>query len=149
MSPGAKFYEWELKGVPVKIEIGPRDVANGEVVIGRRDTGEKETVAFAEVCDKVPALLDMIHDAMYARALAWRDDNTHTVDSYEEFKIQLEEKGGFFAMHWCGDAECEASIKTETKASTRCYPLDQPEEKGSCVYCQKDSMKRIIFAKAY
>ncbi|PIV90618.1 proline--tRNA ligase [Candidatus Gracilibacteria bacterium CG17_big_fil_post_rev_8_21_14_2_50_48_13] len=149
MSPGAKFYEWELKGVPLKIEVGPRDIANGVVVLGRRDTGEKEQVSFADVGSKVRSTLDAVHEAMYARALAWRDEYTHTVDTYEEFKKLLEEKGGFFALHWCGDAACEASIKEETKATTRCRPLNFPQEKGTCVYCGKESEGRILFAKAY
>lgn len=149
MSPGAKFYEWELKGVPLKIEVGPRDVANGEVVIGRRDTGEKQPVKFADIAATVPALLDDIHEGLYQRALAWRNDNTHSVDSYDDFKKQLEEKGGFFSMHWCESPDCEAKIKEETKATTRCRPLDQQEEQGSCVYCGKPSTRRILFAKSY
>lgn len=149
MNPGAKFYEWELKGVPLKIEIGPRDLANGEVVIGRRDTGEKQAVKLEDVASMVPDLLNTIHEGMYQRALDWQTTNTYTLDSYDDFKKQIEEKPGFFSMHWCGNPECEASIKTETKATTRCQPLDAKEEQGSCIYCGKPSSKRILFAKAY
>lgn len=149
MGPGAKYYEWEMKGVPLRLEIGPRDLEADQVMCARRDEEGKTSVAIAELPRFVPTILDEMHEALYQRALEWQQTNTHVVDTYEEFKTQLEEKGGFFALHWCESAECEAKIKEETKATTRCQPLDQPEEEGKCVYCGNASHKRILFAKAY
>jgi len=147
--PGPKFFEWEKKGVPLRIEIGPRDIANGSVVIVRRDTGEKEIVSESELVSFVQKTLDAIQNNLYERALAFREKNTHTVDSWDEFKEVLENQGGFLLAHWCGDEACEAKIKEETKATTRCVPFDQKKEEGKCIYCGKKSSGRIIFAKAY
>jgi len=147
--PGFKFAEWELKGVPVRIAMGPRDLDNGTVEIARRDTREKQTVKADEVTRLVPALLDEIQKNIYERALKFRDEHTTQVESFEEFKKVLDGKGGFVSAHWDGTVETEQAIKEETKATIRCIPLDAPEEAGQCVYSGKPSTKRVLFARAY
>lgn len=149
MTPGAKFYEWELKGVPVRMEIGPRDLASGQAVLARRDTGDKQTVAIVDLKQMLPDLLDAIQKGMYHASLAFRDSHTHRVENYDDFKKVIERESGFAHAHWCESPECESKIKEETKATTRCRLFDEPEEAGTCVYCGKDSHRRIFFAKAY
>lgn len=147
--PGPKFFEWEKKGVPLRLEIGPKDLAKKSVVAVRRDTAEKVFVAEGDIETFVTDMLEKIQRNLFDRALEFRKNNTNEVNSWEEFKNILEEKGGFLMTHWCGSPECEAKIKEETKATTRCIPFDQPEEEGLCVYCGKKSSKRVIFARAY
>lgn len=147
--PGFKFAEWELKGVPVRIAIGPRDLENGTVEVARRDTKEKNVIKLDDVTRAIPALLEDIQKNIYARALRFRAEHTTTADSYEEMKKVLDEKGGFVSAHWDGTIETEAAIKEETKATIRCIPLDSPEEKGTCIYSGKPSMRRVLFARAY
>jgi prolyl-tRNA synthetase len=149
--PGWKFNEWEMKGVPLRMEIGPRDVAANHVVIARRDKGPKEklTVSIGGIKATVQGLLDDIQQAMFDAALAFREENSHTIDSYEEFKEALEEKGGFLYAHWCGDAECEQQVQDETKATIRCIPFEREDEAGVCMCCGKPSKLRVPFAKAY
>lgn len=149
MSPGAKFFDWELKGAPIRIEIGPKDVAANQCVVARRDTGEKSPVALSEIATHIPMLLDRIQDQLYTEAKAYRDEHTFTVDSYDEFKKHIDAQDGFVAAHWCEDAACEAMIKEETKATTRCRPFDMQDEEGTCVRCNKPSQRRILFAKSY
>lgn len=149
MSPGAKFFEWELKGAPIRVEIGPRDFAASQVVAARRDTCEKEIIPMSEVVEKLPEMLRSIQKSMYDTAKAFRDSHTHKVESYEEFKKHIEAEDGFVHAHWCESADCEAKIKEETKATTRCRLFTEAEEKGSCVYCGQESKRRIFFAKAY
>ncbi|MEQ9591534.1 MAG: proline--tRNA ligase [Cyclobacteriaceae bacterium] len=147
--PGFKFAEYELKGVPVRIAIGPRDIQNGTVEMARRDTKEKKTVQFDEVVDMIPSLLDEIQKNIFNRALAFRKEKTTKVDTYEEFKKVLDGKAGFILAHWDGSAETEGAIKDETKATIRCIPLDAPEEEGKCIYSGKPSKRRVLFARAY
>jgi prolyl-tRNA synthetase len=147
--PGFKFAEWELKGVPVRIAIGPRDLENGTVEVARRDTKEKQTIKLDEVATRVPKLLDDIQISIYSKALKFRQEKTTNVDSYEEFKKLLDEKGGFISAHWDGTVETEAAIKEETKATIRCIPLDAKEEDGKCIYTGKPSKRRVLFARAY
>ncbi|OGI34340.1 MAG: proline--tRNA ligase [Candidatus Moranbacteria bacterium RIFOXYA2_FULL_43_15] len=159
--PGVKFFEWEKKGVPVRIEIGPKDLEADSMIVVRRDTGEKETVAMDSAEKRIPALLEEIQKGLYEKALKFRKDNMRAVNSWEEFTGYIPEakegeaedaksgKGGFLLAHWCGQAECEAKIKALTKATIRCIPFDQPEEDGRCVLCGGASKKRVIFAKAY
>ena len=148
--PGWKFSEYELKGVPVRIAIGPKDMENGTVEIARRDIfKQKEIVANEKVVDTVTALLDEIQEGLYNRAVSFRAEHTTAVDTYEEFKQVLEEKGGFISAHWDGSAETEERIKQETKATIRCIPLDAIEEEGVCIYTGKPSQRRVLFAKAY
>ncbi|MBT1710408.1 proline--tRNA ligase [Fulvivirgaceae bacterium PWU5] len=147
--PGFKFAEWELKGVPVRLAIGPRDMEAGTVEVARRDTKEKQVMKLDEVVEKIPALLDDIQTTIYARARTFRSEVTTEVNAYEEFKKVLNEKGGFLAAHWDGTPETEAAIKEETKATIRCIPLDAKEEAGVCIYSGKPSTRRVLFARAY
>ncbi len=147
--PGFKFAEWELKGVPVRIAIGPRDLQNGTVEVARRDTKEKQTLAIDAIGEHIPVLLGDIQTNIYNRASRFRDDKTTEVNSYDEMKRILDEKGGFVSAHWDGTVETEQAIKEETKATIRCIPLDAKEEAGMCVYSGKPSARRVLFARAY
>lgn len=147
--PGFKFAEYELKGVPVRIAIGPRDLENGTVEIARRDTKEKQVIKMDTVISFVPRLLDEIQSNIYQKARKFRDEHLTRVDSYEEFRKVLDEKGGFVLAHWDGTLETEAAIKEETKATIRCIPLDAVEEPGICIYSGKPSNRRVLFARAY
>lgn len=147
--PGFKFAEWELKGVPVRIAMGPRDLENGTVELARRDTKEKKTIKIDDVSTTIPDLLTEIQQNIYARALKFRNEKTTEVNSYAELKKVLDEKGGFVSAHWDGTVETEAAIKEETKATIRCIPLDAKEEPGKCVFSGKPSPRRVLFARAY
>lgn len=148
-SPGFKFAEYELKGVPVRLAIGARDLANGTVEIARRDTKEKKTYAISDVVETVSTLLDDIQVNIYQRALTFRTENTYNVDTWDEFTRILEETPGFIAAHWDGTSETEDKIKELTKATIRCIPLDAIEEEGKCIFTGNPSSKRVIFAKSY
>ncbi|MGV3631697.1 MAG: proline--tRNA ligase [Bacteroidota bacterium] len=147
--PGWKFAEYEVKGVPVRLAIGPRDLAENKVELARRDTKEKGLVSLDGLETYIQNLLDEIQDNLYKRALQFRAENMHKVDSYEEFKAQLEKNSGFYLVHWDGTAETEAQIKEETKATIRCIPLDAPEEEGKCMVTGRPSKRRVVIAKAY
>jgi len=147
--PGFKFAEYELKGVPVRIAIGPRDLESGTVEVARRDTKEKKVIRMDEVSVAIPQLLDEIQANIYQKALKFRNEQTTSVDSFKDFKKVLDGKGGFILAHWDGTAETEAAIKEETKATIRCIPLDAVEENGKCVYSGKPSGRRVLFARAY
>jgi prolyl-tRNA synthetase len=146
--PGWKFSEYEFKGVPLRIAVGPRDLENGTVELARRDTLSKEVVEMEGLADKIPGILEDIQQSLYERALKFRADNTKEVNSWDEFKEQIEE-GGFLMAHWDGTAETEEKIKEETKATIRCIPLEAYGEKGQCVYSGKESAGRVVFARAY
>ena len=146
---GFKFAEYELKGVPVRLAIGPRDLANGTVELARRDTLTKESVPAAGIADRIEKLLADIQQGIYDKALKFRDSMITKVDTYDEFKRVLEEKGGFLLAHWDGTPETEEQIKAETKATIRCIPVDAPEEEGTCIVSGKPSHRRVLFAKAY
>jgi len=148
-SPGWKFNEWELKGVPLRIEIGPRDVASGQVVFVRRDTGEKSFVPVDQVTAAVPEALDAIQQGLFDKALAFREANTHDVEAYDEFRERLEAEGGFYRANWCGSTEEELRVQEETKATIRCIPLDGSEPTGPCFLTGQEAAARVIFAKAY
>ncbi len=147
--PGFKFAEYELKGVPIRLAMGPRDYQNNTIELARRDTLTKQVIPVEGLADTVVALLDEIQDNIYQKALIFRSQNTTKVDTYEEFKKLLDEKGGFFLAHWDGTTETEQRIKEETKATIRCIPLDAPAEEGKCMYSGKPSSRRVIFARAY
>lgn len=147
--PGWKFAEYELKGVPVRLAMGPRDLENKTVEVTRRDSGSKELVSLEDVVAHVDRLMVEIQDALYQKALAFREQNLRKVDSYDELKSVLDDSGGFVLAHWDGTAETEEKIKEETKATIRCIPFDAPAEEGKCVYSGKPSAKRVLFAKAY
>lgn len=147
--PGFKFAEWELKGVPVRIAIGPKDLENGTFEIARRDTLSKEIVSKDGIEVYIKNLLETIQNDLFARALAYRNEHITNVDSFEEFKEILETKGGFLAAHWDGTPETEEKIKELTKATIRCIALGRVEEAGVCVFSGKPSVGRVLFAKAY
>jgi prolyl-tRNA synthetase len=147
--PGPKFFDWERKGVPVRVEIGPKDLVKGSLITVRRDTGVKTAVALGEAALYIKNLLTDIQNDLLAKATTFRESHTHLVDSWTDFQQILEQDGGFLQAHWCGSAACEEKIKEETKATTRCIPFDQPQESGVCVYCGQPSQQRVIFAKAY
>lgn len=147
--PGWKFAEYELKGVPVRIAVGPRDIANGTVEIARRDILTKEVIRQENITEHIVNLLKDIQAGIFMKARKFRDENTHKVDTYEDFKRILSEKGGFILAHWDGTSETEKKISKETKATIRCIPLDGKEEKGKCIYTGKPSNKRVVFAIAY
>jgi len=148
-SAGFKFNEWELKGVPLRLEIGPRDVAADQAVLVRRDTREKITVSSNALAATVETLLTEIQANLYASATQMLHDNTAEVGTYEELANRAATNAGWSLAHWCGDAACEAKIKAETKATTRCIPFDQDMENGSCIACGNPSQQRVIFARAY
>lgn len=147
--PGYKFAEWELKGVPLRLAIGPRDLANDTAEMARRDTKEKETVAMSDLVAVIPGKLDEIQKALFDRAAKMRDDNSYHVNSWDEFVDVVENKNGFAWAHWDGTDETEEKIKKMTKATIRCIPLDQTKETGTCVLTGKPSSGRVLFAKAY
>ena len=146
--PGWKFAEYELRGVPVRLAMGGRDLENGTVEIARRDLKTKETVPFDGLTERIKTLLDDIQQAIYDKAQAFRQENTFRVDTFGQFEEQLE-KGGFLLAHWDGTPETEEAIKEATKATIRCIPLDQEAEEGVCVYSGKPSTGRVVFARAY
>ncbi len=147
--PGFKFADYELKGVPLRIAIGPRDLENNTVELARRDTLTKEFVKQKELTSKITNLLEEIQTDLYTKALNFRDNHITKVDSFEEFKEVLENKGGFISAHWDGTIETEKKIKTLTKASIRCIALDADNEGGKCILTGNKSSRRVLFAKAY
>jgi prolyl-tRNA synthetase len=149
-SPGFKFNDWEMRGVPLRIEIGPKDVAKGSVVLARRDKPGKEGKSFAPqdgLPGTVARTLEEIQKALLERARAFRDSKTKDAKSYDEFKAAVED--GFAFAFWCGSADCEARIKEETKATMRCIPLEQPGGKGTCILCGQPATEKGVFGRAY
>ncbi len=149
LTPGWKFNEWEKMGVCLRIEIGPKDISKKQIILVRRDTGEKSQVSMNEVNMEVRRQLEEMQEQLYERALKFRDDHTFEVNSWDEFKDVIENGKGFAKAFWCGDAVCELQIKEDTKATTRCIPFVEVEETGTCVYCKKNAPRRVLFAKAY
>jgi prolyl-tRNA synthetase len=149
LKPGRKYYEWEKKGIPLRVEIGPRDLAAQKVMIVDRLSGTKESLSIEEFCENAHKILDRFQMDLFSRALEFRKQNTFKLDDYNEFKQNVEKTGGFFLMPWCESSECEVKIKEETKATIRCLSLEESREDGKCVYCGKPSQKRVIFAKSY
>ncbi len=150
VTPGFKFNDWEMRGVPLRLEIGPRDVANGTVALARRDKPGKEGKAFVKqegITDVVSATLRSIQQALYDRAVAFRDAHTHDPEDYDRFTTTVEH--GFTHSYWCGSVECEAQIKAETRATARCIPLDQPPGEGRCIRCGQPAQEKVVFARAY
>lgn len=148
-SVGRRFNEWEVKGVPIRFEVGTNEVKARTVTIVRRDTGDKKTVERSHVLVETEHILDQMQKDLYQKALTHLQQNTHDVSTYEEFKQIMGTKRGFIKALWCENAECEAKIKEETKASTRCLPLDTTDEQGECIYCKKTATHKWIFAQAY
>ncbi len=149
LNPGAKYHEWELAGVPLRIELGPRDLDKGTVVAVRRTDRKKEFISLDDLPTRIPALLEEIQQELFDAARERRDANTYEVNSYDEFKSAVTDRGGFLLAHWCGDGDCEGKIQEETKATIRCIAFAQPDESGKCIRCDGASTKRAHFAKAY
>ncbi|MFQ5406855.1 MAG: proline--tRNA ligase [Anaerolineales bacterium] len=150
LTPGFKFNDWEMRGVPLRMEIGPKDVANGKVALARRDKPGRAGKSFVDqtgIVETVQAALGEVQAALLARATAFRDENTHEPSSYDELKEIV--RDGFALAWWCGDAACEASIKEETRATTRCIPFDPPDDSGVCIYCGQPATEKVYFARAY
>lgn len=147
--PGFKFNEYELKGVPVRIAVGPNDLENGTFEVARRDTLTKEVVSKEGIANYISDLLETIQNSMYTKAFDYRDSHITEVNTFEEFKDLLDSKGGFLSAHWDGTPETEEKIKDLTKATIRCIPLNRKEESGTCVFSGKPSVGRVFFAKAY
>jgi len=159
LTGGERSWYWIKKGIPVRLEIGPRDVKNNSVFMGRRDfePKEKKSLTKSEFIDNIVNILDEIHNNLYQRALDFRKENIKKIDDKDEFykfftpknKKNPEIHGGFAYSHWCGSPECEASIKEDLKVTIRNIPLDSKEEEGFCIYCGKKSHRRVYFAKSY
>jgi prolyl-tRNA synthetase len=147
--PGWKFADYELKGVPVRIAIGPRDIENGTVEIARRDTLAKEVIPAETITDHILKLLEDIQKNIYIKASEFKKANTFYVDKWDDFVNTIENQGGFIMAHWDGTPETEEKIKNETKATIRCIPFDSPEEEGKCIYTGKPSKRRVLFALSY
>jgi prolyl-tRNA synthetase len=147
--PGWKFNQYELQGVPVRIAIGPKDLEKGSVEVARRDTLTKQFMQQDEVATAIPALLDEIQASLFEKALSFREENSQTADTWEEFKALMKGNPGFVYAHWDGTTETEDKIKDLTKATIRCIPLNNKQEEGKCILTGKPSMQRVVFAKAY
>ena len=146
---GFKINKWELKGVPLRVEIGEKEIKNGSATLVRRDTGEKIVVNIDELTAKSGAVLESIQNNLLEEAERFLKANTRSADNYSAFKKIISGDRGFVSAFWCENAECEKKIKEETKATTRCLPLDLSEENGKCVYCEKPAKHRWLFAQAY
>jgi len=149
IKPGAKFFEWEKKGVPVRLELGPRDVASGQTMLVRRDDGSKTATPLAAAAANMGALLDEIQQSLFDRASAFREAHTTCADDWAEFEKTIEEPGGFISAHWDGTKETEAAIKEKTKATIRVLPTDEESESGKCVLSGQPSKQRVLFARSY
>ncbi|WP_341838899.1 His/Gly/Thr/Pro-type tRNA ligase C-terminal domain-containing protein [Chitinophaga caseinilytica] len=147
--PGWKFAEYEMKGVPVRIAIGARDIENNVAEVARRDTKTKSSESLDGLAQHISALLTEIQDGMFKKALEYRESHITKADTWEEFEQLLDEKTGFISAHWDGTAETEAAIKERTKATIRCIPLNNPQEAGTCILTGKPSKERVLFARAY
>jgi len=147
--PGWKFNEWEMRGVPLRLEIGPRDMKKGQVVLVRRDTGEKVIVKEEDLKNKVQVLLTEIQENLYNLAKKFLDTNIREIADYEEFQEVIEEKKGMIKAFWCGNRACEDKVKEETKATIRCIPFEEENALGKCIYCGKETSTKVYFARAY
>jgi prolyl-tRNA synthetase len=147
--PLHKFSEWELKGVSLRLEVGPRDVVADQAIVVRRDTRERQAVPLAALAPAVEALLGEIQVDLFSAAKQTLDEHTVEVESFEELATRVAANAGWSLGHWCGDAGCEARVKVETKATIRCIPRDLPSKSGRCVVCGGKSDRRVIFARAY
>ena len=147
--PGWKFAEYEMKGVPVRVAIGARDLEKGVVEVARRDTKEKEAVHLDGIAQYIDGLLLEIQHAMFKKAKAYQQDHITQANTWDEFVNLLDEKTGFISAHWDGTSETEEAIKEKTKATIRCIPLDNKQEEGSCILTGKPSTQRVLFARAY
>jgi prolyl-tRNA synthetase len=148
-SPGWKFNEWEMKGVPLRIELGPRDLAAEQVVLVRRDSGAKEPLPWAELPRRLPLLLEELQGDLYRRALQFQQEHTRSGADYDEFLQVMERERGFFVASWCGREECELKAKEDSKATIRCIPFDRQMEHENCIVCGGKAAEVVYFARAY
>jgi prolyl-tRNA synthetase len=148
-SPGWKFNEWEKRGVPLRIEVGPKDLEKNQVMLARRDNREKTAASQDSLGQTVRQMLDTIQSSMFERAREFREKHSYRIDDYSRFNGILDGEGGFLWSHWCGSGECEEQVKEETKATIRNIPRDSPAEEGKCIKCGSRSERRVIFARAY
>lgn len=148
-TPGWKFNEWEMKGVPLRLEIGPKDLVKGQVMVVRRDTGEKMAVKEEKLAETVEKLLNNIQENLFNKAKSFLQKNIREASDYNKFKEVIEKKRGLIKTYWCGNKDCEDKIKEETKANIRCIPFEQEEASGKCIYCGKESSTLVYFARAY
>jgi prolyl-tRNA synthetase len=150
-TPGWKFSEWEMRGIPLRVEIGPRDVVAKQAIVVRRDSGKKEAFPIDTLSEELPAILKDIQKSLFDQALEFQKNNTHEIDNYNEFKSIIESKKGFVKSFWCGDPVCEEKVKEDTMATIRIilYGEDRPSVAGKCVICDKNSDKLAYFARAY
>jgi len=149
MRPGWKYAEWERKGVPLRLEIGPRDLASESVMMAARHDRAKNAVAFADLTTAIPAELERIQTELYERALSRRDEATSNIDSWDDFTKLFKGDGGFAMCHWCGDGDCEKKIQGKTKVTIRNVPFERDESTGECVHCGNPSQGRVLFAQSY
>ena len=149
LKPGFKYNEWEQKGVPLRIELGPKDLEKDSIFVARRDGKPKQSYPRAGAVDTLAGLLDDIQQSIFQKALDFRKENSHQTDDYGEFQKALEEKGGFWRLHWCQEEACEMKVKDETRATIRCITDEIPIDEGTCILCGKKSPRRVIFAKSY
>jgi len=147
--PGYKFNEWEKRGVPIRIEMGPKDISLHQVIVVRRDTGEKIAMPQDGLLENIERLLQEMQKNLYSKALRNRDANTHRCDDYREFCERIESPGGFFWVHWCGSQACEDKFQETAKASIRLLPLQGDEEPGACLVCGAAAKQRALVAKSY
>ncbi len=148
-SPGWKFNQWEMKGVPVRLELGPRDLEKQQVILVRRYDGSRETILLHELSLRIPVLMEEVQKALFDRAQAFRKQNTHHCTDYQQFIGMIEEKRGFFLSPWCGDSECELKIKNDTKATIRCIPFSAFPVKGKCLVCDRPAVHLVYFGRSY
>jgi prolyl-tRNA synthetase len=148
-SPGWKFNEWEKRGVPLRIEVGPKDLEKNQVMLARRDNREKTAAAQDGIEGTVLGMLETIQKSLYARALEFREKHTYRIDDYAKFPEIVDGEGGFIWSHWCGSRECEDRVKDDNKATIRNIPRESPAEEGPCIKCGGPSKRRVIFARAY
>jgi prolyl-tRNA synthetase len=147
--PGWKFNEWEKQGVPVRVELGPKDLAKSELVVVRRDSGDKTRISWNHVDETLSDVLDSMQKDLYQRALTFREHHSHIIDDYEELKQRLDEEGGFYWVHWNGKRESEDRLQEETKATIRVIPDERSRETGKCIFTGEPSSQRVIVAKGY
>jgi prolyl-tRNA synthetase len=148
-TPGWKFNDWELKGVPVRLELGPRDIKAEQVMLVRRDTGEKQPVSMAELPQVLPRILDEIQQNMFDAAKRMLTENSERVTEYDRLRERAAANAGFTYAYWCGSEACEEQVKSETRATIRCIPFEQPDNSGACIVCGTETDTEVVFARAY
>lgn len=148
-TPGWKFNEYEMKGVPIRLEVGPKDIEKNQVVLVRRDTKEKEFISMDQLEERIPVLLEEIHHSLFSKAKVFRDENTYSVTNFEEMKKAADEKQGFIKAMWCGELACEEKLKEEVGVSSRCIPFEQESLADECICCSKKAKQMVYWGKAY